>query len=548
MISTEEKMREIYAPAKHFSLKNGIIKLKVTLSKEKKIENLFLKQRNGELAEKIPFILREKEKGTHIQYCFVLDTNAISMKNGFWDIVATVKDGNETYDAILGGQSTWKKLMLIAFPRWLKTKDGHIVYPFINGERHFTIQYRERQKKYDTWTFIFKEYLALMCYFLLKPYWDRKKLWFICEKFCGMAQDNGFYFFKFCMEYLPENEKSRIFYVIDKKCSDYQAVKKYDKNVIHFMSFRYMILLNAAELLISSDAIRHFYIWDSPNTIYKTLYQVRKNIIFLQHGVMAFKQCHRTFHKYGGNRMALFVVSSEYEQDIINKYFEYEKDEIIITGLPRWDVLHSTATDDHKEILIMPTWRKWLENASEEEFLVSDYFRNYKELLENKDFLALLEKEDIYVNFYIHPKFRQHICLFAFHTKRIQFIPFGELPLNQLIMSCHMLVTDYSSVAWDVYYQEKPIVFYTFDRKNYEKKQGSYMDIEKDGFGDVTSNLYELISCIQYYSKNHFQEKKIFAEKREWLLPYRDNKNSKRIYEEIKERKFENKLKILKFK
>ena len=83
------------------------------------------------------------------------------------------------------------------------------------------------------------------------------------------------------------------------------------------MSFKYMIYLSAARYLISTDAIRHFYIWDSPNSIYKVLYQARKNIVFLQHGVMGFKQCHRTFHKGGGNQMALFVVSSGYEQKII---------------------------------------------------------------------------------------------------------------------------------------------------------------------------------------------------------------------------------------
>ena len=31
-----------------------------------------------------------------------------------------------------------------------------------------------------------------------------------------------------------------------------------------------------------------------------------------------------------------------------------------------------------------------------------------------------------------------------------------------------MLITDYSSVSWDVYYQEKPVVFYPFDLETYE--------------------------------------------------------------------------------
>ena len=119
-----------------------------------------------------------------------------------------------------------------------------------------------------------KEFLALLCYFILKPYWDHKKLWLVGEKYCTMAQDNGFYFFRYCMEQVPEEQRKKILYVIDKNSTDYQAVKKYEPNVIQFMSFKYMIYLSAAQYLISTDAIRHFYIWDSPISVYKLQYQI----------------------------------------------------------------------------------------------------------------------------------------------------------------------------------------------------------------------------------------------------------------------------------
>lgn len=82
------------------------------------------------------------------------------------------------------------------------------------------------------------------------------------------------------MEQVPEEQRKKILYVIDKNSPDYQAVKEYEPNVIQFMSFKYMIYLSAAQYLISTDAIRHFYIWDSPISVYKLQYQARKNIIF----------------------------------------------------------------------------------------------------------------------------------------------------------------------------------------------------------------------------------------------------------------------------
>ena len=51
--------------------------------------------------------------------------------------------------------------------------------------------------------------------------------------------------------------------------------------------------------------------------------------------------------------MALFVVSSGYEQKIIHDYFGYDNEEIIITGLARWDVLEDKSDPAHKEILLM---------------------------------------------------------------------------------------------------------------------------------------------------------------------------------------------------
>lgn len=536
--------REIKVHTKKFSLKRGTIKIAFSWEKEKgQVEGLCLKQRNARIDTRYPFVLIQKEKGDCIWYEAEIDLNQYQLEVAFWDVVAEVKTPEESYEAILGGLSNKLKIRLILFPRWTKTTDGHLIYPFVNGARQFTIQYRAYDKKYDSYVFLCKEYLALLCYFLLKPYWDSKKIWLVCEKFCTMAQDNALYFFRYCMEQLPEEEKKHILYVIDKKVPDYQAVAAYEDNVIQFMSFRYMIYLCAAEYLISTDAIRHFYIWDSPNSVYKVLYQARKHLIFLQHGVMGFKQCHRTYHKAGGNRVARFVVSSEYERKIIEDYFGYDKEEIIITGLARWDVLNDTSTLEKKQVLLMPTWRIWLEYASDELFRESEYYRNYVSLLKDERLGRLLEQEDVELNFYIHPKFRDYISEFAVENERIHFIAFGQEPLNELLMRCNLLITDYSSVSWDMYYQEKPVIFYPFDLAVYEEVQGSYMDLEEEAFGDVVHDKEELLAALEDYVKHDFAEKDCYKERRKYLLPLRDHKNSERIYQEIKAAKLGSKLK-----
>ena len=106
-----------------------------------------------------------------------------------------------------------------------------------------------------------------------------------------------------------------------------------------------------------------------------------------------------------------------------------------------------------------------------------------------------------------------------------------------------MLITDYSSVSWDVYYQEKPVIFYPFDLGTYEKVQGSYMDYKKDVFGDLAWDQNQLVDLIGEYARNGFREKPEFSGRRDELLPYRDNDNSKRIYEYIANAQIPDKLK-----
>ena len=159
--------KEIKVQTRKFQLKKGKILLGFRLQRDRgKITGLSLVQRNARVHMAYPFLLKRKEKKDHIQYDAVIDLSGLPLEVAFWDVVATVETKGEKQEAILGGLSAKLKLSLILFPRWTKTKDGHLIYPFVNGARQFTIQYRKYDKKYDSIFFLCKEYLALFCYFL----------------------------------------------------------------------------------------------------------------------------------------------------------------------------------------------------------------------------------------------------------------------------------------------------------------------------------------------------------------------------------------------
>src|SRR5699024_1033613 len=145
----------------------------------------------------------------------------------------------------------------------------------------------------------------------------------------------------------------------------------------------------------------------------------------------------------------------------------------------------------------------------------------------------ILKENNVKLVFYIHPKFKDYLSEFNVSGENLELIPFGTEPLNEIMKKCSMLITDYSSVCWNVYYLAKPVLFYQFDYDVYMQVHGSYLDMEHALFGERYIKYEELIDGIKKYVKNDFEEEKKYAEMRDYYFEYRDNNNSKRTYQYI---------------
>ncbi len=517
---------------KHISLKRGCLILKWQLQDYGYVPlRVYMQLRSKTELRQYDFDLKvEKKSGVYMATAKLL-LNECELAQFYWDIKGEVGGNDFVFDLEIKNRDLWFHRLLYLRQLHYDDVDGNRVFPYKTKSNQLAVEFRPKTEQ-DNWGFIFKEYVALFCYYLLRPWLKRKKIWLVYEKYCVMAQDNGFYFFKYCMEQVSEDERRRIYYVIDKKAADYAYVKKYEPQVIDFLSLKHMIYLMSAELLVSSDTRAHAYAWHSPSSVYRNMLKRKKNV-FLQHGVIAFKCCHQGLKKKSVNASDLFVVSSEVEKQIILDNFGYTGDEILVTGLARWDVLEDKSAGEPLQIVLMPTWRRWLEEVSEEEFVASDYYRHYMALLNSEELLNVLEKYGIQLNFYIHPKFREYIGAFQASGENIRLIPFGTEPLNELMMRCSMMITDYSSAVWDVFYQGKPVAFYLFDLEMYNEIEGSYIDMETEAFGDVAHTPKELAKLICTYAENGFAEKEQYRRMRKTQIAYIDDRNSARTYQEI---------------
>lgn len=523
---------------KGLNMRGGILRITFDLKPGSlKYQKSILRFRNKLLEDAISYdfkTVRIKENGDLLRIKITLDLHTIAWNGLYWDVMIQLFDPDTERTSLIQILIPPRRRMFMKFlyNGSFHTPDDFYVYPYYTGATKLALVNRAREQ-YDGFDIVLKEFTAMFLYNIAKPYWKKKHICLVDEKYSTRAQDNGYYFFKHCMEHDEEKYLGqKIYYVITKDSPDYDMIRPYKKNVVHFMTIRHMCYILAAELLVSTDARSHIYAQRSRHSIF-TRYTKKLPFVFLQHGVTALKRVDFFYGKGKPGSCDLFVVTSEKEKQIVIDNFDYEPDEVINTGFARWDVLKDKSQNSH-DILVMPTWRSWLEGASDREFEESDYFQHYAALLNSQRFKDILEKYDLHANFYLHAIFQAHTESFHIASDRIHLKSFGDTPVNELLMQCKMLITDYSSVCWDVLYQNKPTLFYQFDLDKYNEAHGSYIDMKTDLFGDRTETLDQLLDSLEKTIQNGFRMEPKYEKMQQEYFQFEDHEHSRHICEEIK--------------
>ena len=113
--------------------------------------------------------------------------------------------------------------------------------------------------------------------------------------------------------------------------------------------------------------------------------------------------------------------------------------------------------------------------------------------------------------------------------ERIVFLDKG-VTLADEIRSSAANITDYSSVAIDFLYMNRPILFYQFDVDEYIEKVDSYIDLRSEMFGYLSYNSREAVDKLIDIINNDFQVMDNQKNERNKFFRYNDNKNCERIY------------------
>ena len=345
------------------------------------------------------------------------------------------------------------------------------------------------------------------------------------------ADDNAEHLYRYL---LKQDLTGKMFFVLKRDSPDWQRLKSEGFQLIPLGSEEHRIALINAKFVVSSQ-LDEFNQWPER---WRDSDMCRYRLIFVEHGVI--KDDISRWLNTKPISLMLTTTRAEYDS-IVDPQSDYRmsEKEVVLTGLPRHDRLWSMPKTP-TTLLVMPTWRKYLLDKKRKpiaSFAESDYVRHWRSVLQSPALRNLVEEYGLRLAFCPHAAVAPFAEAFA-PPDYVEVIDQLAAPsLHPLFARTALLVTDYSSVAFEIAYIERPVIYYQFDAKQFYEGGhlgfAGYFDFAKDGFGPVCDTEDTLLSSVKAALSGN--EHSRFAERRRTTFPYRDGQCCRRTYESILE-------------
>ena len=379
-------------------------------------------------------------------------------------------------------------------------------------------------------------YFQLMLVWIVLHTFKRKVLnqniWLICEKY-NEARDNGYHFFKYLKEKHPEYN---VFYVIKSTSPDYHKIARYE-DIIEPNGWKHCLYFLASKYSVSSQPYGAYPFSFSVRMLnyVKILCNKAQKVVFLQHGITQNKIPVKEF-SYAECNIDYFVTSTPREYEFVKETYKYPKNAIGCVGLARFDYLYTEHILENK-ILIMPTWRRWLDGCKLNDFYNSDYFIAYANLLNDQELIRFLKNNNFKAVFYLHHKLQPYVNCFKMLENDVVIIANDKkFDVQELLMTSKFLITDFSSVFFDFTYMDKPLVYYQFDKVRFRNNhfEEGYFSYDDDGFGPCIEDSKQLKDYIVEVINNKCCQPQKYGMRAKVFFCVRNMNNCERIYNEIK--------------
>ena len=316
------------------------------------------------------------------------------------------------------------------------------------------------------------------------------------------------------------------YFIINKNSKDYARLKNmYGNHIVAFGSFKHKVLYMFTEKFMQSQVSP---IMNNPfNKMKMRLYSglCTAGNYFLQHGVARYDMS-SWLTKFDKNLYLVLAVSDYDYNEFLGDNYNLDKDIIQTLGFPRFDNL--TNDNLKKQIVIMPTWRNYITNKNQ--FINSELFERFNNLLNHPKLIQYAKDHGYEIVLKPHPNLNRFISAFELNDYiKVD----NETKHHDLICDSALMITDYSSVAFDFAYLKKPIIYYQYDAG-----KDHHFDVDtvlaEDGsleFGAIISDENILIDKIMEYIDNDCKMEEVYKRRVDNFFKYVDKNNSKRVYE-----------------
>ena len=371
-----------------------------------------------------------------------------------------------------------------------------------------------------------------------------KDAWVLMDRIHD-ANDSGEILFRWLRTNRPE---INAWFVIEKDTPDWKRLKAdgFGSRLVAHGSLRWKLLMINAAHLISSHIDAPV---QRPPAIIKHI-EPRWKFTFLQHGVIK-DDLSRWLN---AKQIDLFVTSTPGEYDSIaadGSPYVFTTREVALTGLPRFDRLHEKAqriTGDARDlILVAPTWRNWLvpplkpgsqRRVIDAHFFETEYARSWTALLNSPELAELAARTGRRIAFLPHPNIQPVLAKMDLPESVLR-LSFDGADVQDYFARAAVLVTDYSSMAFNAAYMDRPVVYFQFDAKRVAAGghvgRAGYFRYERDGFGPVVGDVQDAVSAVVDIAQNGYAARPEYQQRIDEAFPQRDGQCCARVTAAIKQ-------------
>ncbi|ELZ51163.1 glycosyl/glycerophosphate transferase [Halorubrum distributum JCM 9100] len=232
------------------------------------------------------------------------------------------------------------------------------------------------------------------------------------------------------------------------------------------------------------------------------------------------------------------VTNSERDLEHCRKYTEsvnygvecnkagIDSGEPVETGFPRNDVILREIKGER--IGVPEEMEQTFDAVTEYDFVVGFFptFRLQGSIspFESGEFEEYLQSENIAILIRPH----RQVTVDYPESKHIYELPaYGDV--YPFLDRLDVLVTDYSSIGFDFSVTGKPVLFYTFDREQYEEERGVHEDYDRITVGNRVTNQAELLERLRSIQRDSEPESSVLTE----FFTHRDGRSAERLAEVV---------------